>query len=571
MGVLRDYQTYAVKKAFDAIQIPDCSSIVAAPTGVGKSHMIAALIKMIYETWPNYPTKVLSLVHVKELIEQNVSKLKEHYPEATIGIYSSGLGKKDLHFPITFAGIASIFRMAQEIGPIDIVIVDECHLIGTKNGSMYVSFLRALKILNPNLRLIGFTATPYRVGLGLLTEGELFNDICCDMTTLEAFNWFIDEGYLCPLVPVPADNEFDDEGIKVVSGDYSVKDQDAKLNQKDKNNAVVDEIIRRGKDRHSWLVFGVSVSHVEHLHELFVQKGISSTFVHSKMKDDERDQRLLDYKAGKYKVMINNGILTTGFDHPALDLIAVVRLIRSPGLWVQILGRGTRPLYLHGIDLSTKSGRLEAIGNSEKRDCLVIDFGGNTMRLGCINDVVMPKKKGKGSGGAPVRLCECGIMIHASLTECPHCGQQYARDPVSKLDNKASTHELIAKKKREPIKEPDPIIVKINVDTIVYNVHSGRGAKPDSLRAVYNAGLSQYSCYLCFDHPEQSMAWLKARRWWRQHVANTPYADLEVPKSVAEALSRTDEISIPKSIEVDIASKFKNIVQFDFNSKVLNT
>lgn len=568
MGILRDYQDYAVNAAYKALQKTDCASIVAAPTGVGKSHMIAALIKMIFEAYPNYPTRVLSLVHVKELIQQNSDKLKEHYPEAAVGIYSSGLGQKDLHYPITFAGIASIFRQAQAIGRIDVVLVDECHLIGTKSGSMYISFLRALKVLNPQLRLIGFTATPFRVGLGLLTEGDLFDDICCDMTTMEAFNWFIDQGYLCPLIPVPADNEFDDEGIKVVSGDYSVKDQDAKLNQKDKNEAVVDEIIRRGKHRKSWLLFGVSVSHVEHLHELLIAKGISATFVHSKMKDDERDQRLLDYKAGKYQAMVNNGILTTGFDHPALDLIAVVRLIRSPGLWVQILGRGTRPLYLHGIDLSTQKGRLEAIGNSEKTDCLVIDFGGNTMRLGCINDVVMPKKKGKGGGSAPVRLCDCGVMIHASLTVCPHCGQEFARDLVSKIDSKAGTQELIAKKKRETPKEPEPVLVKVNVDTITYNIHSGRGSKPDSLKAGYNAGLMQYSCYLCFDHPKGSIPWLNARKWWRDHVANTPYADLEPPYSTQEAHSRTNEIRIPKSVEINIASKFKNIVQFDFNNKV---
>lgn len=567
---LRNYQVYASNKGFEAILKPECRSIIAAPTGVGKSWIIADLVKRLMTTWPAYPMRVLSLVHVKELIEQNTEKLKLHFPEAVVGIYSSGLKKKELHYPITFAGIASIYKQAAKIGKIDVVIVDECHLIGTKDSSMYVSFIRALTTINPNLKLIGLTATPYRQGLGMLTDGELFNDICCDMTTLEAFNWFFDEGYLARLTPIEPSIVFDDTGIKTTAGDYNVHDMDKKLNVKSKNEIVVDEIIRFGtlENRKSWLIFGVSIDHVMALYDIFTAKGISTTYVHSKMTDEERDKNIADYKAGLYQCMINNGILTTGFDYPGLDLIGVVRLIKSSNLWVQILGRGTRPDYIDGYDLDTKEGRLAAIANSAKPDCLVMDFGGNTERLGPINEVILPKKKGSKGGRAPTMKCACGALLHISATVCPRCGTEFLRDMTAKFNEQASDKELIAKKRKEVVPPPPPITVKVNVDSVVHVFKKGLGGKPDSIQAHYNCGLSRFTAYLNFDHPKGTYPWIKARKWWRDHVANTPYAESEPPSSVAEALSRTNELREPQSIEVVVNSKWQEIQSYDFVNKV---
>jgi len=568
---IRNYQNYAVDKAFEAMQKPSCRTVIAAPTGVGKSWILAELIKRLMTMWPNYPMRILKLVHVKELIEQNLDKLKIHFPEVSVGVYSSGLKRKELNYPIVFAGIASIYRLAQKIGRIDVLLVDECHLIGTKDSSMYVSLIRALLIINPKMRIVGLTATPYRQGLGLITDSEIFDDICCDMTTLEAFNWFFDEGYLARLSPIAPSIEFDDYGIRTTAGDYNVHDMDRELNQISKNELVVDEIIKWAgiENRQSWLVFGVSIDHVEALVELFNSKGVKTTYVHSKMSDAERDANILAYKKGEYTCMVNNGVLTTGFDHPALDLIAVVRLIKAPSLWVQILGRGTRPDYIDGYDLDTKEGRLAAIANSAKPDCLVMDFGGNTERLGPINQVVLPKKKGQKGGTPPTRRCACGALLHISVTECPRCGTQFLRDLTAKFDSTASDKELIARKRKETIPQPEPIIVKVNVDSVVHKVKHAHGDKPSSMVVTYNCGLSQFTTYINFDHPQGSFPWQKARKWWRDHVAMTPYSDLEPPASVFEALSRTNELRIPQSISVVANSKWKEIQSYDFDNKVV--
>lgn len=569
---LRNYQDYAVEKGMHALAQPNCASIIAAPTGTGKSLIIAGIIKRVFDKYPDYPHRIMVLTHVKELIEQNHQKLMAYWPHAVAGIYSAGLGQKEMYCPVTFAGIASIFRQAEAVGKIDIVLVDECHLIAGKGDGMYLSFLRALKILNPNLRILGLTATPYRVGLGILTDGELFNDICCDMTSLEAFNWFIDEGYLCPLVPKKTDTFFDEGEIKTTAGDFDLKDMNRVVNRADKNTLAVEEIIAKGEDRSSWLVFGVSITHVENLANLFTERGIPTTFIHSKMKDEERDQRLADFKSGKYRCLVNNGILTTGFDMPSLDLIAVLRLTKSPGLWVQILGRGTRPLYEDGFDLETRDGRLASIEASGKHDCLVLDFGRNTPRLGPINDVILPKKKGKKGGGAPTRLCEndgCDTYFHISLVYCPTCGHEHERkDPDSKLNHKAGDEELVRKKRPTKVEEP-PQVVKFKVDHVTYSRHIGKGAKPDSMVANYHCGLRVFTDYFCFNHT--NFARTKARALWRDRVSFTGYAEKPVPDSVDEALDRTHEMRVPTSISVTVNRPYMPIESYHYDQPIANS
>ena len=567
--VLRDYQDYAVDKALEAMQKYDCASIIAAPTGVGKSLIIAGIIRRVFETYTEYPHRIMVLTHVKELIEQNHEKLMAYWPHAVAGIYSAGLGQKEMYCPVTFAGIASIYRQAEAVGKIDIVLIDECHLIAGKGDGMYLSFLRALKILNPQLRIIGLTATPYRVGLGLLTDGELFKDTCCDMTGLEAFNWFIDQGYLCPLVPKKTNTTFEEGEIRTTAGDFNLQDMDRVVNRKDKNTLAVEEIIERGQDRSSWLVFGVSIDHVEKLAALFQERGIETTYIHSKMKDEERDARIAGFKLGKYRCLINNGILTTGFDMASLDLIAVLRLTKSPGLWVQILGRGTRPLYEDGFDLKTQEGRLASIEASGKHDCLVLDFGSNTPRLGPINDVRMPNKKGKKGGGAPVRLCEgheCGTYFHISLVFCPTCGHEHERAAQdSKINANSSEEELVRKVKQPKLEEP-PQVVEFKVSHVTYAEHKGKHNKPDSMVASYHCGLRTFTEYFCFNHT--NFARTKARAMWRDRVSYTGYAEKDVPVSVAEALSRTHEMRIPTAIKVVVNRPYQPIESYIYDQPI---
>jgi DNA repair protein RadD len=506
----RPYQRYAIDQLFAYFQSGKKGNpVVVMPTGTGKSIVLAGFIKEVLSRYPGQ--RILKLTHVKELIEQNHKTLISVWPAAPAGIYSAGIGRKDVGYPITFAGIASAVRSPAKFGWVDLVLIDECHLVAPKQTTQYQTIVKELRKVNPNLKVIGLTATHYRLGQGLLTEGDnaLFTDICVDMSRLHEFNWFIDEGFLVPLVPRSAHYTLDVSDVSIVSGDYNQQDLQRAVDRETVTEAALQEAIALGGGRKHWLVFASGVEHAMHVSDYLSKVGISSTYVHAKLSKTDRDQRLLDYKAGKYQVMVNNGILTTGFDFPSIDLIVMLRPTQSPGLWVQMLGRGTRPDYAKGFDISTTEGRLEAIRQSAKRDCLVLDFAGNTARLGPINDPVVPKSKLRmGCGSAPIRLCpECECYCHASLQRCPHCGFRFPRSV--KFDVYAGTNALVAKEEDTLTKEWFP------VDRVEYELHSKPG-RPDSMRVTYYSGLRRFREWVCFEH--EGYPKHKAHDWFKRRA-----------------------------------------------------
>lgn len=128
---LRDYQQRAIDQLYDWFRSnPEGNPCLVLPTGAGKSHIVAALCKNALQSWPD--TRVLMLTHQKELIEQNAEKLRQHWPGAPMGIYSASVGKRQAGEPITFAGIQSVRSKPHLFGHIDLVIIDECFVAGTK-------------------------------------------------------------------------------------------------------------------------------------------------------------------------------------------------------------------------------------------------------------------------------------------------------------------------------------------------------------------------------------------------------------------------------------------------------
>lgn len=543
----RDYQQHAVSSLFTYFEGNEGNPIAALPTGTGKSLVIAFFIAEVFRRYRGQ--RLLVLTHVKELIAQNHSKMLAVWPAAPAGVISSGLGRRELDAPITFAGIATVAKKPQLLGRIDVVIIDECHLVSPKEGTLYQKLLAALKLANPKLKVIGLTATHYRLGQGALTEdGGIFTDVAVDLTTFEAYNWFIDEGYLSALVPRPMRTELDITGVKIQQGEYNLKQLQEHVDRAEVTRAALEEAAHYGRDREHWLVFASGVEHAIHCAETLNRMGVTAACVHSKMSDEERDRNIAAFLRGEVKALANNGILTTGFDFPALDMIVMLRPTVSPGLWVQMLGRGGRPFYAPGFDLSTAQGRLQAIAASSKRDCLVLDFAGNTRRLGPINDPVRPKKKGASTGEAPVKTCpSCGIYCHASVRVCPSCRSPFPQH--TKFKARSYTDALI--KRTE-----EPQIEAFDVDRIVYAVHTGvKGI--NSLRVSYHCGLRVFREHVCLEHVGYPLH--RAHDWWRMHAPLTG-----LPKTAAEACARVAELRRPKSIEVWINTRYPEVRRHEF-------
>lgn len=560
---LRDYQKAAVQSIWQYFKDGHKGNpLVALPTGTGKSLVIAGFIQSVFKSYPQQ--RILVLTHVKELIEQNYSKLIQMWPIAPAGIYSAGLKRRDLYDNVIFAGIGSVAKRAVEFGKIDLIIIDEAHLVSPNDSTMYRKFIDDLLTTNPHLKVIGLTATPYRLSHGSLIEDDgIFTDICFDMTSMVQFNWLVDQGYLTPLVPRRTDVQIDVSGVKKRGGEFIAKDVQGAADQRELTENAIQEAIEIGHDRQSWLVFTTGVEHAIHTAEILNEFGVSSKAVHSgnknyKMTHQERDQAILDFKSGKILALVNSDVLTTGFDHPAIDMLLILKPTSSPGRWVQILGRGTRPVYADGHDLTTQQGRLSAIYHGGKHDCLVLDFAGNTGRLGPINDPVLPKKRGSkgGSGGGPEKICDginqdhkvCGATIHAGARNCPYCGHEFVFK--SKLQLSASNEELI--------RTESPQYEYHNVTNVTYMAHLKAGKKP-SLRVTYFSGFRKFTEYIFVEHG--GFLTIKARKWFRLRTK------LQLPSTVSETLSLTGGLKIATAIKVNVNKKYPDIVDYRFDDQ----
>jgi DNA repair protein RadD len=543
---LRDYQVAAVDALFKYFAEHTGNPVVAMPTGTGKSLVIAEFIRRACQTYPT--TRVMMLTHVKELIQQDMRALISVWPSAPAGVYSAGLRRREAS-RITFAGIQSVYTRPQLFGFIDLILIDECHLVSGKDSTSYRQFINELKKTNPALKVIGFSATPYRLGQGMLTDpGGLFTDICFDLTSRDSFNWMIAQGWVSKLIPKHTRNELDVHNVRVHGGEFVLAELQAAIDRMEVTRRALEEAVQLAEGRRHWLVFATGIDHAEHVADELEHLGISAASVHSKMSDGVRDERRADFESGKLRALVNNNVLTTGYDFPKIDCIIMLRPTASPGLWVQMLGRGTRPVYPDDFDVNNATV-LDRTASLLKHDCLVLDFAGNTARLGPINDPVIPKRKGKGPPGiAPVRLCgACGCYSHAAAAHCEVCGAEFPRKV--KIETSASQMELVA--------GPLPVIEKMPVSQVIYRLHQKEG-KPATLRVDYYSGVRRFSEYISIEH--NGYAGHQARKWWAMRAP----MQWGFPKTAEEALTAVNWLKVPATISVETSKKYPGIANYEF-------
>lgn len=547
----RDYQARVHTSTMEHLwSTPKARGLILEPTGVGKSVQIAMAVEGVLTAVPD--ARILMLTHSKELVEQNYEKLA-NMTDYHVGLWSSGLGKADYHAPVVYAGIQTVANNPHMLGRRDVILVDEAHRVSPDTTTEYQKVARYIQGMNANASWIGYTATDYRLGQGLLTDewydriakdfvAPFWRDTIIDLTTTEEFNWFISQGYLKRLVPRPTQSEIEISGLRMRSGEFVAADVEKITNTEAKINTICDEICDIGFDRRSWMIFAAGNTNSELVCAEMVRRGIRCVSITEKTPKKEREQAIADFKAYKIRCIVNNNILTTGFDHNGVDLIAVIRVTASTQLWVQMMGRGTRPVYAQGFDLNTQDGRLSSIAASGVHNCVVLDFAGNSKRLGAINAPVKPKPKGSTTTGGdmPVKICSsCGVINATIVRFCEYCGHEF---PVTdKLDQTASTRVLIVEKEHIPDKR------MFNVTSIKFNLKSsyfGSNASASKIEASYKCGRDgTYKETLSFSGEKSSK---RIKEWW------TAFGDGGIiPRSNDEFLkSYSIRVKTPKVIEV---------------------
>lgn len=499
---------------------PGKNPIVALPTGSGKSFGMADFVEWAVSRGAT----VLLLSHVKEILEQNEESIKK-YTGLPVAVYSASINRKEIG-PITVAGIQSAARQKDLFKDFDFILIDEAHRVSYDSKSMYRTLLD-----DHQATVIGFTATPYRLGTGYIygkSEEHLFDDICYDWTHREKFVQLVNEGWLTPLVTEGTEFKMDADDVRMTGGDFNLKDLALKYDREAVTNAILNEIIQKGKDRKQWLLFAIDMNHADHIAEFLNRNGISTMVVHSRMEEYgfDRSKIIDDIKNHKYRCVVNVDILTTGFDHPSIDLIGLLRLTESPVLHVQMLGRGSRI-------------------SPDKKDCLVLDFAGNVERLGPINDpLIKIKGKGKGGGEPIMKECpKCNLLVHASSRMCSRCGYKFPREHGLSL-NASNAHV---------IDTGEPVWIK--VDDVTYALNQGFGT-PSTLLVSYHCGSRVIKEHICLEH--KGFAKEKALHWIK-------YRDGVPTATVAEFMPQTENLKKAIRIRVEKKGKFFNITESIFN------
>jgi DNA repair protein RadD len=529
MIALRPYQQEAVDAVFDFWSNGGGSPLVDLATGLGKSVVIAKLTRDLMEGYPSM--RALMLVHVRELVEQNYRALIRLWPDAPAGIYSAGLGKRDAHHRITFASIQSVYKKARALGPRDVVLIDETHLVPAEGDGMYRRLLEDLRQERPDLRIVGFTATPFRMDSGRLDKGGLF-----DQTVYSyGIGAGIRDGWLSPLISKASATEIDVSGVAKRGGEFVAGALEAAADDADVTRAAAAEMLRYGHDRRSWLVFCTGIKHAAHVRDAIRALGISAETVTGDTPPMERARIIAAFKAGHIRALTNAQVLTTGFDAPATDLIAFLRPTLSTGLYIQMVGRGTR----------------KAEG---KDNALILDFAGNVRRHGPVDIATIdrgpPKSKSEDEetkvkvDSVRAKTCpSCEALVGIRAAECPHCHHVW---PVTEKPKHEATAEIVPILSTEIVK---PTGIEI------YDWRAARHSKvgaPDSLRVTYMGGIQAHSEWICFEHT--GFARQKAEVWWRKHQGGFP------PATVTEALERFNELVRPATIEVRINGRYPEIV-----------
>ncbi|ELB2256866.1 DEAD/DEAH box helicase [Vibrio parahaemolyticus] len=362
MYTLRPYQADSVKAVIHYFRKHSTPAVIVLPTGAGKSLVIAELARLA-------KGHVLVLAHVKELVEQNHAKYEGYGLKGAI--FSAGLGRKETDQQVVFASVQSVVRNLDSFkNQFSLLVIDECHRVPDDKNSSYQKVITHLRELNPGIKVLGLTATPYRLGMGWIyqyhtrgqvrtEESRFFRDCIFELP----IRYLLDENFLTPARMMDAPVlSYDFSQLKPANtGRYKEAEMDMVIDKaKRATPQIVEQIIQYARERKGVMIFAATVRHAQEIHGLLPEG--ETAIVIGDTPTPERDAIIQAFKNLEIKYLVNVSVLTTGFDAPHVDLIAILRPTESVSLYQQIVGRGLRL-------------------SEGKNECLVLDYAGNSYDL----------------------------------------------------------------------------------------------------------------------------------------------------------------------------------------------
>ncbi len=527
---LRPYQEEAINSVYQHLATKETSPCIVLPTGSGKSLVMAWMLKEWKERYP--PFRACVLAHRKELVQQNSAELAGIWPLGDIGVFAASLRRRDYDAAILFASIDTIYDKFNGLAPFDVLIVDEAHRIPARGEGKYRQFIKGCKKINPNLRVVGLTATPYRMGCGPICHRDhILNEVVYEANVAD----LIAEGYLSRLRSKVSEFAPDLEKIeRNHGGDYKVQ------SMHEATAPVVQEAVHEAasiimaEQRRAAIFFCVDVEHC-HTVSLELRKyGINAPAVTGKTPIRERGRYAKGFIEGRYNALCNVNVFTEGFNAKRVDCVVLLRPTLSMGLYSQMVGRGLR----------THPG---------KKDCLVLDYAHCIQEHGPIDCL--------DAGEVKLQLCaDCGDTFSRAIRVCPNCGWEIPPIEYERMeaeDKEKRLHE--ARAAQISILGDQPLTVPVDDVRVDRHVKAG---SPDSIRVTYRSGLSTYREWICLDHP--GWAGEKARRWWSARFGREQAMTIDVDGALQNLFLAPTILNYTETITVRRNKKHMEIIGYGY-------
>ncbi len=559
---LRDYQKKALT-VLDADLKTQKNVLCSAIMGAGKTVLAARLINKYWHTTDRH---FLILAHKRELVEQFLKAFvtKTDIPAKDIGICCAGLNKKQTNKRLTIGTVQTFVGQIDDYYGCDLLVVDECHKVFIGTNSQYDQIIDKLRNKTPNMRLLGLTASPFRMGSGFIYGQRcrpgtinLFSKINHKITYAE----LLEKNYLMPLFGEIAFDQQLKADLETVdkSGDY-VLDQLGKVMTQEVHINTAVQAIKEYADGYKHLcVFACTIEHAEQLNDAINEEFPGEvTTVHSKLMPIERMANMTAWRGGSKRIITSVNILVEGFDFPALDCLVMVRPTESTGLFLQAIGRVLRI-------------------SEGKEKALLIDLTTNTEKFSTDLDnmkVIIPKVAQDAGKNKNEKYCpECDEKIHIVCKACPKCGHEWTAEENEKIIAKQMPElkkVLFRKKKTE---NPFPAILPewYEVTDMDVKIHTSKKNKKKLGQIIlyYEDSFSEFqdsfvSIWFCMPDFYEGYAVDKARITWKQ------FSDFPFPENIEKFIKIRDMnyIRMPTKVLLDHNEQWPSIKEISFEEEI---
>lgn len=549
--ILRPYQQSAFDTIWNALQY-DLSVLLEAACSAGKTLIFSKIIQKLLAENPDF--RALILTDREILVNQTREKLSIVAPELLLetGICCASVNDiKELEKRVTIASRQSLLGQLNDFPSVNLIVIDECHLVAVPQigqvepADQFGTIIETLRNYNPNTRLLGVTATPYRLGDGYIYGGKnkpgsnpLFQQLHHKITTKELLKL----EWLSPLIGktvLDSSMTVDLAGVSLVAGEYNLgKLSDMMINTRHIQSAV-DTWLEYAKDRNKTIAYCVTINHAEKLKDACISAGIPALTVHSQLSDIEEDtaRKELADPGSAVKIFCSVAQLTMGLDVPSVDCILMARATKSAALYKQILGRGQR-LF------------------PGKENCLVLDLVGNNNEFGTDLDKLRINYQAavKDENGRPLnKLCpNCDTELHPAVRVCPECDYSFAEE-FKHADKPEMTDVEYGEQKPKTL----------SVIDMIPELHISKSNGRTLLRVRLELELSslQYKTadiWLCFPGDGyEGYAVSQGRKWWKK-LTN---GDTEWPENAEEALTAGEVMFMPPATaKVSLSGKYPKVL-----------